>query len=233
MLRGNQENRLLGLELTPRDDNGAAVDFGDTDLVDLYDRHHDSDEKTDAAAAAAPAAGGASASTQSLPSAIVSKPRSGTIRTAPSMLGSPSTQTVPVVAASAEDQLRHLLLAIKELPENSDNDEMQYFFSLYSGRSNTFIFDEYCVRQDKVTSFGSSLQTIFRDISRSELDSELYLVCRVVRYGPMLLSEVAPVERRRSRAAGPGPLMWRSVACCRSRRSRRSFGAPTPSEFYR
>ncbi|EGG21230.1 SH3 domain-containing protein [Cavenderia fasciculata] len=106
-------------------------------------------------------------------------------------------------SASSSLQPNHIFFDLKVFM-CSVGEETQLFFSIYNRTEGRFITEEY---QVGLTALGmphdvdkiGKLSTLFVDVSKKELQADLYLVCRLVRKGKMLVDgkKTGPLPYRR------------------------------------
>ncbi|KJE88818.1 hypothetical protein CAOG_00399 [Capsaspora owczarzaki ATCC 30864] len=73
-------------------------------------------------------------------------------------------------------------------------EETEVFFSLYNATTGSFLTEDYFTRLNKSgmpndINLINNMKTLFMDLSNKDLDSTVYLVCRVLRVGKMLVDD--------------------------------------------
>ncbi|EGC38812.1 hypothetical protein DICPUDRAFT_27977 [Dictyostelium purpureum] len=164
-----QGRRLMGLDMIVRTPNSEPAHEKNTGIIQLYRMHHELD-------------------TLKYSKFIQQQQSSSsTLQQSQSLVTSPSNQSLASSTSSIPNQifldLRVFMCAVGE--------ETELYFSLYNKNEGKFITEEF---QVGLTNLGmphdiekiGKLSTLFTDISKKELQTELYLVVRLIRKGKML-----------------------------------------------
>ncbi|GAM22716.1 hypothetical protein SAMD00019534_058910 [Acytostelium subglobosum LB1] len=204
----------MGLDIVVRTPTGEPATESNTGVIQLYQLHKNVDASRSVAASTA-ASVGASLKFDPLPASLgphgsPPPPRKTVVnqqfKNAAAVLrksilihkreGSSDASSQPATSALLQQQLahqqqpHHIFLDLK-IFMCSVGEPTELYFSLYSKSESKFITEEFQVgltaqgMPHNVEMIGK-LSTLFVDISRKELQQELYLVCRLIRRGRML-----------------------------------------------
>eukprot|EP01133_Synstelium_polycarpum_P010994 gene10994-12806_t len=214
--------RLMGLDMIVRTANGEPAHETNTGIIQLY-RMKDLSGHLPGATRESNGSGGASGGGAPLSPVMMMKKapaRNAAVRRSMMVMRSqtgdisPSAAAAAAAAAAASNissnsyQPHHIFLDLK-IFMCSVGEQTELFFSIYNKTEGRFITEEY---QVGLTAQGmphdiekiGKLSTLFIDISKKELQTDLYLVCRLIRKGKMLTESNKKA----------GPLLYRRPFGC-------------------